>query len=420
MKKDCIIFGAGEEGKQALKLLGKERVQYFADNNLDLQGKKIDKIEIISYEKLKKVCSKYHIIIATQKYFLEIEKQLGEDGILDADDPYQFLIKEKFNLAGNNANRIILMSTQDGINIGDHLISIAELYFFKRYLPEYTVVEMPAMFVNRGIETIKKFISQNDILVISGGGFLGSLWLSGEENVRKVIDTFPDNRIIIFPQTLFFENTKEGKRQKKLTQEIYEKHQNLTICLRDKNSYELAEKMFKDYLKILYMPDMVMLLDRSDEIDERKRIGLCLREDKEGILGVDLQNKIKEIVNNKKEGYVEFSMLASENIMTAERMDRINQRVSIVQKCRLVITDRLHCMLLCAITGTPCIAFDNLSGKVRGVYSWISNNEYIKFAENFEQMEAYIEMLWDKKGCIYKNEENKKLFYKLAEEIRKG
>ena len=50
------------------------------------------------------------------------------------------------------------------------------------------------------------------------------------------------------------------------------------------------------------------------------------------------------------------------------------------RRARLVITDRLHGMIFAAITGTPCIALNNSSGKVEGVWSlWLRHLDYVKF-----------------------------------------
>lgn len=52
------------------------------------------------------------------------------------------------------------------------------------------------------------------------------------------------------------------------------------------------------------------------------------------------------------------------------------------QKSKLVITDRLHGMVFCAISGTPCIAFSNYNHKVKGTYDWIKDLDYIKYVDN--------------------------------------
>ena len=48
---------------------------------------------------------------------------------------------------------------------------------------------------------------------------------------------------------------------------------------------------------------------------------------------------------------------------------------------RSLITDRIHGMLFAAVTGTPCIALDNVSKKVSGAYEWIQYLDYIQFKD---------------------------------------
>ena len=50
-------------------------------------------------------------------------------------------------------------------------------------------------------------------------------------------------------------------------------------------------------------------------------------------------------------------------------------------------------MIFATLTGTPCIAFDSISGKVKGVYEWIKDLEYVKFANNIEEAIKYTDIL---------------------------
>ena len=45
------------------------------------------------------------------------------------------------------------------------------------------------------------------------------------------------------------------------------------------------------------------------------------------------------------------------------REQLLKQKIEEFQSAELVITDRLHGMIFSVITGTPCIAFDNLMRK---------------------------------------------------------
>ena len=53
-------------------------------------------------------------------------------------------------------------------------------------------------------------------------------------------------------------------------------------------------------------------------------------------------------------------------------------------KTGIAITDRLHGMIFCAITRTPCVAINNKNGKVKGVYErWLSRLNYIKLVDDY-------------------------------------
>ena len=54
---------------------------------------------------------------------------------------------------------------------------------------------------------------------------------------------------------------------------------------------------------------------------------------------------------------------------------------------QLVVTDRLHGMVFSAITGTPCIALDNISHKVYGAYQWLSYLPYLRFCSSIDEVE---------------------------------
>ena len=80
-----ILFGAGDIGRQALKLFGLDRVAYFCDNYLS--DNVIDDIMIIPYAKLKEIHQDYEVIITTEKLpnICSIVIQLMMDGI-----PFQY------------------------------------------------------------------------------------------------------------------------------------------------------------------------------------------------------------------------------------------------------------------------------------------------------------------------------------------
>mgnify|MGYP000131626154 FL=1 len=71
----------------------------------------------------------------------------------------------------------------------------------------------------------------------------------------------------------------------------------------------------------------------------------------------------------------------------------LKQKIKEFQSAELVITDRLHGMIFAAITGTPCIAFDNFNAKVKKVYAYLKDTCIVKLVHDFQEFtEAYGEL----------------------------
>jgi len=80
--KKIIIFGAGVYGKQALSYFGPEQVSFFADNNADLAGNKVESIPVISFDQLKEIYRDYQIVVSMDiSKSLIVSAQLEEAGI---------------------------------------------------------------------------------------------------------------------------------------------------------------------------------------------------------------------------------------------------------------------------------------------------------------------------------------------------
>lgn len=413
MCKKFMIFGAGNEGKKLIKHIDKNSVECFVDNAPELRGKLIDGIKVISAYDLMESYENQTIIISTVRYEDQIKKQLRELDIFDVFNQYEREVIDIFAKTKHTKKRLLLLNTNDNVNVGDQAIAWAEYYFVAKYMPDYDLLEFSESSCMYALEEIKKHTADDDIILISGGGYLGTLWMQGGENtVRSIISLFISNKIIIFPQTIYFSNDEEGNEQFEITKQIYNKHNNLTICYRDKNSYEIGNKISNGHINNLFVPDMVALLNVSNEIFTRNGILICFREDKESVIDSKYMSKIVGILTKFDITYM--SMLADEGIGRDDRMEHIKEKLYCIQKSRLVITDRLHCMLLCAISGTPCLAFDNISKKVSGAYYWIKNNRYVHIVEPQENFEDLIQSGMEMPVQLYDNEHIQKEFCRLA------
>lgn len=87
------------------------------------------------------------------------------------------------------------------------------------------------------IRALKGLLTGKDLLILTGGGNLGNQYPDDERIRRKTIETFPKNKIVLFPQTLFLHRMRMGKRGK-ITAKIYNRHKHLFLMARDSLSYE--------------------------------------------------------------------------------------------------------------------------------------------------------------------------------------
>ena len=193
-------------------------------------------------------------------------------------------------------NRLYIIGTPIHGNIGDQAILIAEKRFLKDKFSKYKIIEIESNMLNKHIKLLKKIIKKNFIL-ISGGGFLGNLWLNEEDMFRKVLINFPQNNVIVFPQTIFFSNDEEGLRTLQESIKIYSNHQHLTICSREKYSYDFMKDNFNK-VNIMLIPDMVLYLKPQNLNSVRNDILFCLRKDKEKI-----NYHLDETINELKKDY---------------------------------------------------------------------------------------------------------------------
>ena len=74
------------------------------------------------------------------------------------------------------ARRVFLLDTPGHGNLGDHAIVIAMRKFMQAYFPEDEIYEFTFDECTYCMEKIAGKIRQNDLLLIPGGGFIGTLW----------------------------------------------------------------------------------------------------------------------------------------------------------------------------------------------------------------------------------------------------
>ncbi len=317
----------------------------------------------------------------------------------------------------NKRKKIILCNTPVHENIGDHAIAIAEKEFIQKYFQDFNYIEIEEdICSSKYLPLMLKFVTKSDLIVLQGGGFMGDLWPRHEICMRRIIDLCPDVLKIIFPQTCYLTDNTENAMKEYANS--YNNCKNLVFFAREKQSYEFFKTAVLPNDRCFLAPDIVLSLNRVSK-NKRNGILICLREDKESLfLTIQRENMVKGIENLKKE--IKFtSTIYSKALEINERDKVFEEKLHEFSSSELVITDRLHGMIFAAITGTPCIAFDNLSHKVSGVSEWIVDLAYIKCIDvNQFDNNLIIEMI-NMKISLYPYKYLNKQFNKFANLIKK-
>lgn len=277
-----------------------------------------------------------------------------------------------------NYNVTFLLMTPEHGNIGDQAIAKAEITMLRSVGVDYVEISADELFLIIKYKCL--FLFGKSSLLVQGGGYLGSLWPESEEMLRCLIKSRRESKIILFPNTIFYENSEHGSNEFRKSVEIYNSHPNLIIYAREKISFEV---MKETYNNVKLAPDIVLSLKEDDEKYVRSGCLLCLRNDGEKTRTDKDEKIIRKQADALFNGCVHDTDMHIQSAVTISQRDSaINDKLREFKSCELVITDRLHGMIFAAITGTPCIVIDSKSPKVRGCYDWIKNLQYVKFADD--------------------------------------
>lgn len=323
----------------------------------------------------------------------------------------------------DNKKRIFLLNTPEYANLGDHLITLAEINFLKDYFKDFQIYEITQSHIQYDWDNLSKILTKDDLLLITGGGFLGDVWQYSEDIVRKIIQTAP-SKVIIMPQTIFFSDTENGKKEFLKSKETY---QNKVFAFaRDERSHEIFKQLVgEENCKIF--PDMAIYYKKVVELEDKSNINqvvLCFRNDKEKVIGDFVQEKIKNTLKENNLTYSEIDTVLEKNVLYKEnREEKVNSFFNFIIGSNLVITDRLHGMIFSWLSNVPCLAFDNNTHKVFGVYQVMKdlfNVDNITLID-YEDINL-VEFLF-KKNFNEKKESDFKIYKELAlkiKEIKKG
>jgi pyruvyl transferase EpsO len=304
--------------------------------------------------------------------------------------------------------RCALVDFPNYSNVGDSAIWLGEIAFLRR--SGIRVVHR-ASYQSYWRETLKKRIGNNPIL-INGGGNFGDVWPQLQRFRERIIEEFPNNPIIQFPQSIHFDNDENLRR----TQEVIKKHGQVTILARDQHSFDFASRHFQ--AQVALCPDMAFLLSSQHlPMTPRFRTLVLARTDKEaqgrqpvvpeeGIV-VDWLRERKTFalattqslcrLMKRHPNHLRFIGGLLGRCFDTVARHRLQRGLNLLSQGRVVVTDRLHAHILCTLLGKPHILVDNNNGKLSNFYrTWTHELDLCQWADSFEEafgMVSTVELL---------------------------
>lgn len=292
----------------------------------------------------------------------------------------------------------ILLDEVSHGNLGDQAIAYAEHQFVKKYsgVDMFSFLDFESIGKLRSLKT--GIDNKNSILFFHGGGNFGTLYPSAESLRRTVINKFPDTKIIMFPQSIFFSNDVKGKYELKISSKIYSNKQNFIIFSREPKSYEIIKNNFNN--DTFLVPDIVFSLDIYDDLNISSRNGVItlFRNDQEKIISdknsIEINNYLENNYKRITKSDTHIGPKFDNKIDSSNREHFLFEKWNEIASHDLAVTDRLHGMIFSYITKTPCIVFENNNHKIRETYDfWLSDCNYIEMVDSFNSFTKAVEKL---------------------------
>ena len=277
-------------------------------------------------------------------------------------------------------------------NLGDLAQTICTLDWLKENYSDHLVVELSSWDFyfdeSNMLSALKDSLMPCDLIFFQSGYTM--TYVHENERMRRIIlETFPNNRTVLLPQTILYETDE----QKMWAEETYKDRDNLLLLVRDRISYENAKKLFGK-TKMQLFPDIVTTLIGKKTFDShRAGVLFCVRDDWER----HYSKKEMQSLMSRIEQHIHVEQTDT-TIEVSDPEDReavrsfIMQTIEEYSRFKVIVTDRYHGTIFALIAGTPVVVLKTTDHKVVTGAEWFSPHfgNYVSVADTLDNAETMV------------------------------
>ena len=278
--------------------------------------------------------------------------------------------------------RVALLDFPEYGNVGDSVIWLGQLAAIRA---AGATVEYAASVASYDGARLRRNLRPGEaVVLLSGGGNFGDLWPLHGELRKRVLSELPDFRIVQLPQSIHFNDP----RNVDATRNLLKGHGSFTLMVRDEASKALAQERLDQ--PVVLCPDVAFALGPvARPVAPEQPIVWLSRDDQEGpatptgagdgparidwVDEPDLQLPIFDRVLARWKaagGPVSARWIARS--LHSRAAIRMRHGARMLARGHVVVTNRLHGMILSMLMGVPQFVSDTRQGKISAFHgTWL-------------------------------------------------
>jgi pyruvyl transferase EpsO len=300
-------------------------------------------------------------------------------------------LRATFSEVIGNAPDCALVDFPDHANVGDSAIWLGQAALLREL---NTKIRYCATYAEHSAARLRQALRPGSPVLICGGGNFGTLWPRHQQLRESMLAELKDYRVVQLPQSIHYDDDATVEA----TAQAIAGHPDFTLMVRDQASLRVGTEQLR--ARTALCPDAALALagtlarpaprvdcfvlartdkERSavDLADEMRRaghgmsmlVGDWLEEPRSSLLRVSRWLRVQGHA-----GRLPMAPALLGAVYTGLAQERVERGLRQLAQGRVVVTDRLHGMILSAAAGIPCVALDNSYGKVSGFHrQWMQD-----------------------------------------------